>query len=218
MHKFLKIVGGLLAVLLLAIIILFFTDFNAPWLSKWLVETLSRQAGVEMSVDSASINFLRGIKLTGVDATKERRKSTTTASMDLLLLEHRLWPLLWGDIVVHRIELDKPVIEVVSSPGRPQDDPEDPAAEDAEEDEREEIEKPPSTDETKQRDSVIDIGALIVTDAELVLRTEGVETEDVVLRGLSLELTDVFYDTAIDDDSGDIAAIGGVNQGVGNID
>ena len=218
MRRFIKIVGGLFAVLLLLVVILFFTDFNAPWISKWLVETLARQAGVEMTVESARINFLRGIKLTGVDAKKERRSSTTTATADLLLLEHRLWPLLRGDIVIHRIELRSPQLEVVSSPGRPGEESGDAAREDAEAEQPEEIAPPPDTAETSRRDTTVAIGTLLLTDAQLILRTEGASQDDVVLRGLNLELADVHYDTAVDDALAALSGSGTLRAAVLEVD
>lgn len=77
------------------------------------VDASSAKLGRRIDVVGARVSFLNGLELTGVRVSEQPDFSAGTfISADLVLVQPRLVPLLTGQIVVHRVELDRPSIRL----------------------------------------------------------------------------------------------------------
>ncbi len=107
----LAIVAGAL-VLLLAVA--FLVDFRVPALGQRILDAAGADAGIEIQAARFKLNLVRGIVLEEVVATTRIPSGTVVATLDRVVLEHRLLPLVYGDIVIDRLILERPVIEVIN--------------------------------------------------------------------------------------------------------
>jgi hypothetical protein len=103
------VVASLLALLLLIAV---FVDFNAPGLGQRILDQAGADAGIELAAEGFVFNVFGGIRLEGVEARTEIPSGTVTTTVDTVVLEHRLVPLLLGEIVVDRLVMESPVIVV----------------------------------------------------------------------------------------------------------
>ena len=111
----LAVVAGILVVLLA---VAFFVDFRAPALGQRILDAAVADAGIEIRAERFELNLVRGIVLEGVVATTLIPSATVVTTLDRVVLEHRLLPLAFGDIVIDRLLLERPVIEVINDPSR----------------------------------------------------------------------------------------------------
>ena len=107
----LAVVAGALALLLA---VAFLVDFRAPALGRRILDAAGADAGIEIQAARFKLNLVRGIVLEEVVATTRIPSGTVVATLDRVVLEHRLLPLIYGDIVIDRLILDRPVIEVIN--------------------------------------------------------------------------------------------------------
>ena len=168
MGKLFKIIGIVVLLLGVALGIVLFTDFDAPKLGARLVRIAADAAGIELEVESFRLNLRKGLLLEGVVARTEANGEVMTASLDLLEVECRLLPLIRGEVVVERILLQSPRIEVNSSDPEGDLPPESasPAGEAEEEPAAGEDEMP-----LAGRPQPVSIGELAIVDAHFVSRS-----------------------------------------------
>ena len=101
------------AVLVVAVAILFFVDFDSPELGNAVLEKANEATGAKLSVESFRLNLIRGLELEGVEATSSFPGTVVNARIDKLVLRHRLLPLLSGRVAVDRVLLRRPEVELV---------------------------------------------------------------------------------------------------------
>ncbi len=89
-----------------------FVEFDAPGLGQRVLDAAGRNAGITLQARSFRLHLRRGIVMDEVVATTEIASGTVVTTLDQVVLEHRLWPLLFGDIVIDRLVMDSPLIEV----------------------------------------------------------------------------------------------------------
>ncbi len=106
----LAVVAGALALLLA---VAFFVDFRAPALGRRILDAAGADAGIEIQAARFKLNLVRGIVLEEVVATTRIPSGTVVATLDRVVLQHRLLPFIYGDIVIDRLVLERPVIEVI---------------------------------------------------------------------------------------------------------
>ena len=119
-----KIRIGLIAAVLVIVLLLgfaLFAEFSAPVAVRRIVQSAAADAGFDLEVEQFWISPARGIRLRGVVATTDIPAGSVRTTVDSVVLEHRLWPLLFGDIIVDRLLIDSPSIEVVTN--APETDP-----------------------------------------------------------------------------------------------
>ena len=107
----LAVVAGALALLLA---VAFFVDFRAPGLGRRILDAAGAEAGIEVQAATFKLNLVRGIILEEVVATTRFPSGTVVATLDRVVLQHRLLPLIYGDIVIDRLILERPVIEIIN--------------------------------------------------------------------------------------------------------
>lgn len=111
----LKITLALIAVSLVTLIALaLFVEFDAPRLGQRILDSAGESAGIELRAGAFRFNVRRGIVLENVVATARFPGGTVLTTLERVVLEHRLLPLLLGNIVVDRLLLENLVIEVIA--------------------------------------------------------------------------------------------------------
>ena len=101
------------AILVVAVAILFFVDFDSPELGNAVLEKANEATGANLSVESFRLNLIRGLELEGVESTSSFPGTVVNVRIDKLVLRHRLLPLLSGRVVVDRVLLRRPEVELV---------------------------------------------------------------------------------------------------------
>ena len=101
------------AILVVAVAILFFVDFDSPELGNAVLEKANEATGANLSVESFRLNLIRGLELEGVESTSSFPGIVVNARIDKLVLRHRLLPLLSGRVAVDRVLLRRPEVELV---------------------------------------------------------------------------------------------------------
>jgi uncharacterized protein involved in outer membrane biogenesis len=104
-------------VILVIGVILLTRDWDAPELGQALLDKAGEATGVQMTATGFRFNLLKGVELSGVQASSsEEGGREFTLSLDQLLFEHRVLPLLSGTVAIDRIILDHPQFELVDAP------------------------------------------------------------------------------------------------------
>ena len=195
MRKKVWIGGGLGLVVLLALVLaaLFLVDFDSPRLGKALLEQVSAQTGLQVEADGFRLNLLRGVRLDGVRFATDGPSGRLTVKAAGVLAEHRLLPLLKGQVKIDRIVVYEPHIELVTPPEeapvatkvapKPVQAPVPAATSEAAE--------PGATS-----GPVLAVDRIWLRNGTLATRTEGVQAADVEIRGLDVELRDLAVDDA----------------------
>lgn len=117
MRVLFKMIVGLAVAALLALAVLLLHDFEAPWIAEAVARAAASRS-VDLEVEHAAFDLRRGFLLEGVTARTRAAGESLEASVERLVLEHRLWPLLAGRVVVDRLRLERPVVEMISAPPR----------------------------------------------------------------------------------------------------
>ena len=118
MRTLLKI---LLAVVVLAAVVLavaLSTDFDSPRLAEAVVSMAAERGGIDLEIDRFGFNLRKGLVLEGVRARSVAAGELLEVRLGRLVLEHRLWPLLKGEVVIDRLLIERPVVEMVSADPR----------------------------------------------------------------------------------------------------
>src|SRR5262249_14051022 len=112
---------------------------------------------------------------------------TYDAKLGKLILEHELVPLLHGDIMVKRIELDQPNVNVVMVEQTPKEAK--PASE------KERAEKPAKeaepTEKTKDKQLTFRIDNVLLSDGNVTIQQEGDPKSKTELKGIKITLQNV---------------------------
>ena len=193
MRKKVWIGGGFVVLLALVLAVLFFVDFDSPRLGKALLDQVSAQTGLHVEADGFRLNLLRGVRLDGVRFTTESPSGRLTVKAAGFLAEHRLLPLLKGQVQIDRIVLYEPHIELVTpaeeaptaAKALPTPAPVSASANPSQNGDGGSTKKP-----------VLAVDRIRLRNGTLAIRTEGVQAPDVEIRGLDVELRDLALDDA----------------------
>ncbi|MGH9463403.1 MAG: hypothetical protein ACRD1X_19540 [Vicinamibacteria bacterium] len=80
-------------------------------------EKVGEATGVHMTATGFRFNLLKGVELSGVQASSaEEGGREFSFSLDQLVFEHRVLPLLSGTVAIDRIILEHPQFELVDAP------------------------------------------------------------------------------------------------------
>jgi hypothetical protein len=194
MKLVLKIVLAVIVVLAATALVFLFTDWEAPVLGQKLIAIAGEAAGIELEAERVVLNLRKGLLLEGIVASSEADGESMTAVADLLQVDCALIPLIRGDIVVRRIVLQSPRVEVVSRDTNG-------AAGGADEGPSSRAQEPMEVDSASQasvdrqdRPKPVSIDELAILDARFVSRVEGVGTVETVIEELDFELFDFKID------------------------
>ena len=184
---------GLIAAVVVIVVLLGFAllaEFSAPAAVRRMVQSAAADAGFDLEVEQFRISPTRGIRLRGVVATTAIPAGTVRTTVDSVVLEHRLWPLLFGNIIVDRLLIEGPFIEVVTDA---------PAAQPAAARRpgfganivtiARNQDTPPATDRRP-----VTVHAISIVDGLLLVRSTDESNPGTRVNGLNVALEDVFID------------------------
>ncbi len=196
MRNKLLVGGGLVAALVVsALAVLLFVDFDSPRLGKAVLDQVSAQTGLKIEADGFRLNVVRGLRMEGVRVVSESPSGRLTLQAKGFLAEHRLLPLLQGRVKIDRIVIYEPRIELVTQPKKaltrgalPRPDWK---------------ERPPAAPAVNQESGAqapsgpaLAVDSIRLQGGTLATRTEGAPAPDVEIRGLDVDLRDLALDDA----------------------
>lgn len=182
-----------LAILALAAILLavaFVVDFDSPRLGQALLDHVARRTGMEVEAQSFHLNLLQGLKLGEVKARAQLPSGSLSVALDQLVLEHRLAPLLHGEVRVEEVLLERPrvILEAQglaagASPRTPSRPPEPP---------------PGDAEASPQTVGGLSVGVTLVRveDGSVRYQPPDEEAGATEIKGLDLTLTHIALDSA----------------------
>ena len=111
----------LIVVVVLLAIVLFLAarDWDSPELGQALLDKAGEATGIQMTATGFRFNLLKGVELSGVEASQQDEGREFSFTLDQLIFEHRLLPLLSGTVAIDRIVLERPQFELVESAKKP---------------------------------------------------------------------------------------------------
>ena len=117
MKKLIVGIAILLGLLLLGAVILLFTTFDSPGFGRAILERLSQASALELSAEKFALKLTRGLNLEGFHASGAVGGGNhLDARIERFIFEHKLIPLLSRKLVVERVRLDRPRVEITGSP------------------------------------------------------------------------------------------------------
>jgi hypothetical protein len=87
-------------------------EFDSPRLGRALLARAGAAAGATLEAKDARVSLVRGIALREVRASGTYPGGHYELTLERLVFEHRLLPLLRGELAVDRIRVDRPVIRL----------------------------------------------------------------------------------------------------------
>ncbi len=180
----------LIVVVVLAALVVFLLvrDYDSPELGQALLDKAGEATGIEMSATGFRLNLLRGVVMEGVEASSVTEAREFQFSLDRLVFEHRLLPLLSGTVAIDRIVLERPQFELVEAEVEQEQASSEPTSE------------PESGEEAPAGETVadeggfaLDIQQVVVSDGTVVLRKKG-EGGGTQIEGLDFEMNDLTID------------------------
>jgi len=174
------------AVLLLVGAFFLFKDYDSPELGQKLLDQVSDATGVELAATGFRFNLLEGVELDQVSAKSESDGRAFEFTLDRLVFEHRLGPLLSGTVAIDRIVLDRPEILLVESGGGE-------ATEEPTEETTEEPEAVAAGDADDDGGLALEVRQILIQDGTLVVRNsdDGSETR---VEGFDFTMEDLAFD------------------------
>jgi hypothetical protein len=173
-------------VILVIGVILLTRDWDAPGLGQALLDKAGEAAGVPMTATGFRFNLLKGVELSGVQASSvEEGGREFSFSLDRLVFEHRVLPLLSGTVAIDRIILEHPQFELVDSPQ---------GAEGEVEPDREAGEaEAPAEGSDEGAGMALEVREISIRDGVVVMRTRG-EAGETRVEDLDFEMQNLKFD------------------------
>ncbi|HET6267225.1 MAG TPA: hypothetical protein VFG11_05865, partial [Acidobacteriota bacterium] len=180
---------ALVLILLTAAALLFvlFHDFDSPELGQKVLKKASAATGIQLNATGFKFNVRKGLFVENLQAQGKFDGGSYDAKLGKLILEHELVPLLHGDIMVKRIEIDQPNVNVTMVEQAPKEAK--PASE------KERAEKPAKeaepTEKTKDKQLTFRIDNVLLSDGNVTIQQEGDPKSKTELKGIKITLQNV---------------------------
>ena len=186
------------AVLLLVGLFLLTKDWDSPELGQALLDEVGEATGVEMTATGFQFNLFKGIELDNVTASSSSPGRQFDFTLDQLVFEHRIVPLLSGTVAIDRIVLERPQFELVETPSQaePAAGAEPAEAEPATDAEATapEPDEPDEPDEEDEKGGLaLEVKQILVRDGSIVLRNTDSGSETRV-EGLDFTMENLRFD------------------------
>ncbi len=182
----LKKVVVVLAGLLLVVAFLLMRDYDSPELGQALLDEVGDATGIDMTATGFRFNLFRGIELDNVTATSRSEGRSFDFSLDQLVFEHRIWPLLSGTVAIDRIVLDRPQFELVEASSSA-------GAKASAEAEVEVESESGSTEDAGGASMALEISQILVRDGTIVIKSADGSSETRV-EGLDFTMENLTFD------------------------
>jgi hypothetical protein len=196
------LLGG---VVLVAIAVAFFVDFDSPELGEAVLEKANEATGVQLTVERYRLNLIRGLELEDVEATSSLPGGVLKAHLDGLVLKHRLLPLLTGRVAVEQILLLGPEVELIEGaakgkkraapkPKRESKSPSPESSETSESGESGDTGDEPPPEPSEGGGLALEISEILIEDGSIRMRREGTDQGSTSIEGLDVRLRDLSFD------------------------
>jgi hypothetical protein len=113
-RRLLVVGAGALA---LGIAILSLAEFSSPVLGRALLDRASSATGVRLEAEGFRLSILRGLSLSHVKAGGRYPGGSYDLTLERIVFQHRLLPLLAGRLAVDRIRLEQPRAVLIEAEG-----------------------------------------------------------------------------------------------------
>jgi hypothetical protein len=90
-------------------------SFDAAALGRAVLARAATATGVKLTARDVRLRLLSGLTLDGVEGTAAFSGGRAALSLDRLVLDHRLWPLLRGQLAVDRLVLRRPHLRLAET-------------------------------------------------------------------------------------------------------
>lgn len=193
MKKLLVALAAVLVVLVLAVMVILFVTFDSPGFGRAVMERASAATGLTLRADRFRLKVSRGLMIEKLEAKGTVAGGTELdAKLDLLVLEHRLRPLLSGTLAVEQIVLERPDVELKPATAASAEKPEAQAPEPAPSGAAPAAGSSRETPPTSSGGGLdLQIKSIRLADATIKSTTG---TSKATVDGLNLDLRDVGYD------------------------
>ena len=204
---------GIILLLIVILVVVVIIRFDPDELGQRVLAWVDQETDIDLEAERFSLHPLKGLELVNAEAHTVSPSGDVTVQLDRLLFEHEVWPLLKGELIIHRILLDKPQIQMVSvaepvaeggkgsgsgSGAKEEPQPTAPA-------------EPAVVAEGDTSGFSISIAEIRIEDGSLVARTEGAAEDELELQGLDLVLSDLLFDSTAPSSIEGFAAQGGIS-------
>ena len=211
-----KTILKLLVVLLLAagafVAWVFFT-LDPEELGQKILTMINEKTGVEMTAEKFEVRPLQGVDMENGRFQGDLDSGTASGTVDRMILDYKLLPLLKGEVVVHQILIESPDLEMVSRPveeGSQPEMPEDPEPAEETAEGAAEGDEASAGQEESGFVSAISISEIRVVDGNLKVTSEASDAGTLSVQGLDFELGDLSMDAAATSPALGFAARGGI--------
>jgi uncharacterized protein involved in outer membrane biogenesis len=183
--KLLVVMGVVLLVAVLAALLLL-RKLDPESLGQEVIRRVNATEGTHLQAQRFSLNLLKGLELEQARATSELPAGPLEVSLERMRLEHRLAPLLKGQLVVDKLLLQRPQIELLTR-AKPEAVPATPAPGPSEEPE-------PAAADAEGHGLTVAVSEIRIREGSLEVRTEGSDAPGLEVRGFDLDLRDASLD------------------------
>jgi hypothetical protein len=199
MNRILKYVAIAVAVLVAVLLGVLYYPFDSPGLGRAISDAVAKATGAQLQASGFRLQIARGLTLSDLKLSTETPGARISLQMDELALNHRLWPLLRGEVEVRQIVLDGPTVELTSkpAPAQPASTPAPPPAPEAPPPPSATPAPPPAQSGASApggRPMRLAVERFAILNGRVTLRTEGDANPKADLTGLALELGDIVID------------------------
>jgi hypothetical protein len=115
--RFLRLLALGAGAVALGIAILSFAEFSSPQLGRALLDRAGAATGVRLEAEGFRLSILRGLSLGHVRAGGRYPGGSYDLTLDRIVFQHRLLPLLSGRLAVDRIRLERPHAVMIEAEG-----------------------------------------------------------------------------------------------------
>ena len=177
---------GVVVVLLIVAVVALLIKLDPEALGEEVLRRVNATEGTQLEAQRFSLHVLKGLELEQAHATTELAAGPLEVGLERLLLEHRLAPLLKGQVVVDKVLLEKPQIEWITR-AEPEAEAAEPVPEPA-----------PKTSEqsgeAEKRGLTVAVSEIRIREGSLTVRTMGSQDPGLTVSGFNLDLLDARLD------------------------
>jgi hypothetical protein len=205
---------GIILLLIVILVVVVIIRFDPDELGQRVLTWVDQETDIDLEAERFSLHPLKGLELDNAEIHTVTDAGEATVTLDRLLFEHEVWPLLKGELVIHRILLDKPQIQLVSAAEPVADGGKGSGSGGGAKEEQAAPAEPAESAVTAEGDTsglAISIAEIRIEGGSLVARTEGAEGDDLDLQGLDLVLADLHFDPTAPSSIEGFAAQGGIS-------
>ena len=187
MKTVVKVVLVLILLIAAALLFVLFHDFDSPELGQKVLTKASAATGIKLNATGFKFNVRKGLFVENLQAQGKFDGGSYDATLGKLVLEHELGPLLHGDVVVKRIEIDQPNVNVTMVEQTPKE--KKPASE------KERAEKPAKEpkepEKPKDKQLSFRIDNVLLSGGNVTIQQEGSADSKTELKGIKVTLKNI---------------------------